>query len=151
MVMSRRASQERFENRVAQVALAAVSAVFVLIGLAGLVEPTSRGMSVLLVVVGGFSAVRALRSSAVVVDGSGVSTRSMLRTRRYAFSELRGVEVAAGRTGVTAFNREYLVFHRADCKDVGFKELNCPASKEGSATSVVRRAAACINERLSSR
>ncbi len=90
--MSRRASQERFENRVAQVALAAVSAVFVLIGLAGLVEPTSRGMGVLLLVVGGFSAVRALRSSAVVVDGSGVSTRSMLRTRRYAFSELRGVE-----------------------------------------------------------
>jgi len=131
-------------------ALGAFSALLV-IGLAGLAGQSSPIMGVAFVVVGGFSAARALRSSAVVVDGSGVRTRSIWRTRRYAFSELRGVEVAAGRTGVTAFNREYLVFHRADCKDVGFKELHCPASKEGSATSVVRRAAACINERLSSR
>jgi hypothetical protein len=139
---------QRFDNRVAQNVLMAVAGLFGLIGLAGLAEPSSRVEGAVYLMFGAFSMVRARRSSCVVVDASGVTTRSMVRTRRYAFSELRGVEVAVGRTGLVNFRREHLVFHRADGRDVAFKELNCPPPKTPDATSIVRRAAACITERL---
>lgn len=138
---------QRFENRVAQVALAAFSGLVALLGLAMLSEASSRISGVFFLLFGAFFSVRALRSSSVVVDDSGVSTRSIMRTRHYAFSELRGVDVAIGRTGLAAFGREHLVIHRADGQDVAFKELNCPAPKDDS-MSIVRRAAACINERV---
>jgi hypothetical protein len=142
-------SEERFENRVAQVALALFSALIGVIGLAMVAESATRGSGVFFVVLGAFFAVRALRTSSIVVDGSGVSTRSILHTRHYTFAELRDVEVAVGRTGFTGFGREHLVLHRADGQDVAFKELNCPPPKASGATSIIRRAAACINERLS--
>lgn len=150
MVVSRRDDPvvQRFDNRVAQIALGVFSALIALIGLAGLTEPSSRGTGALFLVAGVFFIVRSLRSSAVVLYESGVSTRSIARTRRYAFSELRGVDVAVGRTGLTGFGREHLVLHLADGQDVAFKELSCPPP-QGGATSIVRRAAACINERLS--
>lgn len=147
--MSRRdPTVQRFENRVAQVALASFSALIALLGLAGLAEPSSRGSGAIFLLVGAFFVVRALGSSAVVVDDSSVSTRSILRTRRYGFTELRGVGVSTGRTGLTGFGREHLVLHRSDGQDVAFKELSCPPPK-GEAISIVGRAAACINERLS--
>jgi hypothetical protein len=150
MTVSRREdrSLRRFDNRQAQIVLAAVAGLFVLIGLAGVAESSSRVEGAVYLLFGGFSLVRALRTSCVSVDGLGVSTRSMVRTRRYLFSELRGVEVAVGRTGFAGFGREHLVFHRADGQDVAFKELNCRPPKPPDTTSVVRRAAACINERL---
>jgi len=138
--------EERFDNRQAQIVTAAFGALIVVLGLAGLAA--SSGTAVVYLLFGVYSVVRGLRSSRVVVDGSGVTTRSMVRTRRYGFSELRGVEVAVGRTGFAGFGREHLVFHRADGEDVAFKELNCPPPKPLETTSVVRRAAACINERL---
>lgn len=138
---------KRFDNRVAQIAGAAFGSLIVVIGLAGLAA-SSFGTALIYLLFGGYTIVRSLRSSCVVVDGSRVSTRSMVRSRRYPFSELRGVEVAVGRTGLAGFGREHLVFHRADGQDVAFKELNCPPPKAAETTSIVRRAAACINERL---
>lgn len=73
----------------------------------------------------------------------------MVRTRRYSFSELRAVGVEVGRTGVNGFGREYLMFYLADGRDVAFKELNCRPPTTDEPT-VVRRAAACVNERLAS-
>lgn len=144
------APDRHFVNREAQVALGLFSALLGVIGLAMLSEPASRGSGVVFMLVGGVFVIRALRSSTVVVDESGVSTRSILRTRRYAFTELRGVEVAVGRTGITGVGREYLVFRRSHGPDVVFKELNSPPPpRQTEASSVVRRAAACINERLS--
>lgn len=139
---------QRFDNRVAQITGATFGALIALLGLAGLAESTSRGTAVIYLLFGVYTVVRGLRSSCVVVDGRGVSTRSMVRTRRYPFSELRGVEVAVGRTGLVGFGREHLVFHRADGQDVAFKELNCPPPKAPEWSSVVRRAVECINERL---
>lgn len=139
---------ERFDNRVAQVVAALFGGLFVLIGLSGFVASASPGTAAVYLLFGVYTVVRGLRSSLVIVDGSGVTTRSMVRTRRYAFSELRGVEVAVGRTGLAAFSREHLVLHRADGQDFAFNELNCPQPR-GDATSIVRQAAACINERLS--
>lgn len=72
--------EERFDNRVAQNVLMAVAELFGQIGLAGLVEPSSRVEGAVYLMFGAFSMVRARRSSCVVVDGSGVMTRSMLRT-----------------------------------------------------------------------
>lgn len=139
--------EERFDNRVAQIAGAVFGALIVVIGMAGLAE-SSFGTAAVYLVFGAYTVVRGLRSSRVVVDGSGVTTRSMVRTRRYPFSELRGVEVAVGRTGFAGFGREHLVFHRADGQDVAFRELNCRPAKPPDTTSIVRRAAARINERL---
>lgn len=140
--------EERFDNRAAQITGAAFGGLIVVIGLAGLAESLWRGTAAIYLLFGVYTIVRGLRSSCVVVDGSGVMTRSMVRTRRYPFSGLREVEVAVGRTGMAGFGREHLVFHRADGQDVAFKELNCRPPKPPETTSVVRRAAACINERL---
>src|SRR6266511_4437648 len=90
--------------------------------------------------------VRDLRPRRQVV--SGVSTRSIVRTRRYGFSDLRSVTVAVGRTGLTGFGREHLVLHLSDGRVVAFKELNCSPPKAAGAMSIVRCAAACINARL---
>lgn len=139
---------QRFDNRVAQVVAALFGGLFVLIGLSGFVASASPGTAAVYLLFGVYTVFRGLRSSLVVVDGSGVTTRSMVRTRRYALSELRGVEVAVGRTGLAGFGREHLVLHRADGQDVAFKELNCPPPKAPATSSVVRRAAASINERL---
>jgi len=141
----------RFDNRVAQVVAALFGGLFVLIGLSGFVASASPGIAAVYPLFGVYTIVRGLRSSLVIVDGSGVTTRSMVRTRRYPLSELRGVEVAVGRTGFAGFGREHLVFHRADGEDVAFKELNCRPPKPPQATSVVRDAAACVNERLPAR
>jgi hypothetical protein len=92
------------------------------------------------------SLVRARRSSRLEVDAAGVTTRSMLRTRRHLFKDLESVDVVVGRTGLNGFDREYLEFRRADGDVVAFRELNCRPSP-GEAT-VVRRAAECIGERL---
>lgn len=137
---------QRFDNRAAQLAAAAFGALLVLLALGGLAA--SSGTAVIYVAFGVYTVVRGLCSSRVVVNGSAVTTRSMVRTRRYAFSDLREVEVAVGRTGVTGFGREHLVFHRADGQDVAFKELNCRPPEPPQRTAVVRQAAACINERL---
>lgn len=139
--------ERRFENGAAQKALAAFSALMALLGLAMVSQPDSRGSGVFFLVVGGFFVARALRTSAVIVDDSGVKTQSIVRTRNYPFSKLRGVDVAVGRTGLAAFGREHLVLHLIDGEDVAFRELNCPPPKEPSEPSVVRSAAACINER----
>ncbi len=151
MAVSRRDDPvvRRFDNRVAQITGAAFGALIALLGLAGLAEPSSRGTGAIYLSFGLYTLVRGLRSACVVVRGSGVTTRSMLRTRRYAFSELRGVEVAVGRTGFNGFGREFLVLHLSDGRDVAFKELNCKPSKEPGEASVVTRASACIAERLS--
>lgn len=139
---------QRFDNRVAQVVAALFGGLFVLIGLSGFVASASPGTATVYLLFGVYTIVRGLRSSLVVVDGSSVTTRSMVRTRRYPLPELRGVEVAVGRTGLAGFGREHLVFHRADGQDIAFKELNCPPPKAPDTSSVVRRAAASINERL---
>lgn len=149
MMVSRSAPVERFDNRQAQLVGATCAGLFALIGISMVAHSTTRWSGAFFTVVSTFLVVRALRSSCVVVDGTGVVTRSLVRTRRYGFAELRDVEVAAGRTGFSGFGREYLVFHRADGRDAGFKELNCRPPKELDGTSVVRRAAAVINGRLS--
>jgi hypothetical protein len=136
----------RFDNRQAQIAGGVFGAVICVIGLGGLTTGQLEGVIWLLV--GAYTIVRSLRSSLVLIDDSSVVTRSMVRTRRYVLSELRGVEVAVGRTGFVHFGREYLVFQRADGQDVGFKELSCRPPKEPDGSSVVRRAAAAINGRL---
>src|SRR5687767_8974224 len=117
---------QSFDNRVAQVVAALFGGLFVLIGLSGFVASASPGTAAAYLLFGAYTVARGLRSSRVVVNGSGVTTRSMVRTRRHPFSELRGVEVAVGRTGLAGFGREHLVFHRADGQNVAFKELNCP-------------------------
>lgn len=125
------------------------SLLILFIGLGGLSAPESRGQGVFFAALGAVSLVRALRSSRLDVDAAGVTTRSMLRTRRHRFEDLSTVDVVVGRTGLNGFDREYLAFHRTDGAVVAFKELNCRPSP-GEAT-VVRRAALCIRERLSER
>jgi hypothetical protein len=139
---------QRFDNRVAQVVAALVGGLFVLIGLSGFVAAASPGTSTAYLLFGSYTIVRGLRSSLVIVDGSGVTTRSMVRTRRYPWAKLRGVQVVVGRTGLAGHGREHLVLHRVDGHDVAFKELNCPTPKLPDGSSVVRRAATCINDRL---
>ncbi len=139
-------SQMRFENRVTQVAMCSFCALIGVIGVAELTNARTTVSGVIFTLLGGALAYRALQSSSVVVSDTEVTTRSMLRTRRYPFSELRGVDVAVGPTGVLLWRREHLVLHFADGRGVAFRELNC--SRRAGPQSVVRRAAAAINGHL---
>jgi hypothetical protein len=139
---------ERFDNRVAQVALTLFSALIAVIGLAMLAEAATRWSGACFLVFGVLFGIRALRSSNIVVDHSGVTTRSIVRTHRYAFSELQGVAVAVGRTGLNGFGRQYLILHRSDGGEVAFRELNSSPPEHPGTTSVVQRAAASISARL---
>lgn len=143
-----RQALQRFDNRGAQIGAAAFGALIALLGLAGLADSSWRGTAAIYLLFGVYTIVRGLRSSCVVVERSGVTTRSMVRTRRYLFSELYGVEVAVGRTGLAGFGREYLVLHRADGRRVAFKELNSRPPKDLESKSVVRRAEEYICMRL---
>jgi hypothetical protein len=147
-VLSRSASVARFDNRQAQLVGATCAGLFALIGISMVAHSATRWSGAFFTVVSAFLVVRALRSSCVVVDGAGVVTRSLVRTRRYGFAESHDVEVTVGRTGFTGFGREYLLFHRADGRDVSFRELNCRPHKDSQQTSVVQRAAQCINAYL---
>lgn len=71
---------QRFDNRVAQITGAALGALIALLGLAGVAE-SLPGTAAVYLLFGGYTVVRGLRSSCVVVDGSTVSTRSMVPTR----------------------------------------------------------------------
>jgi hypothetical protein len=120
----------------------------VVIGATGVWRSSSRGSGILILLIGLVLAFRSARSSAVVVDDSGVRARSLFRTYHFGFSDLRDVEVRVGRTGLAGFNREHLAFKLANGNVIAFKELNCPPPKAASAQSVVRRAAARIREDL---
>jgi hypothetical protein len=141
-------SRDRFDNRIAQIVGASYWALITLIGITLITDPASRWAGLVFIVLGLFLAWRSLRSSTVVVDDTGVVTRSVVRTRRYAYSDLRNVEVAVGRTGWNGFGREYLVFHRFDGHDVAFRGLNCRPSGDPAGVSVVRCAAGSANRRL---
>jgi hypothetical protein len=140
-------SRDRFDNRIAQIVGASYWALITLIGVTMITEP-DRWAGLVFIVLGVFLAWRSLRSSTVVVDDTGVITRSVVRTRRYAYSALRDVEVAVGRTGSNGFGREYLVFHHLDGHDGTFRALNCRPPGDPAGGSVVRCAAESANRRL---
>lgn len=137
----------RFNNRAEQIALATYGTLVSAVGLSQIAS-SQEVYGLVLVITGIIVAWRGASTSCVIVGKSTVSTRSAIWTRRYALFELHHAEVAVGQTGFNGFGREYLVFHRKDGRDVRFKGLNCRPPKDPIGTSVVRRAAHCINERL---
>lgn len=139
----------RFIARPPQVALAAFSTIVVFIGLGMLTASPPDWAGLAFALAGFVFFVRALRSPAVLADGSRVTTRSIIRTRHYPLTELTSVEVAVGRTGFTGLAREYLIFRCADGRVTGFKELNCARPKDPEGESLVRNAARCISDLLS--
>jgi hypothetical protein len=140
---------EEFRIRSAQVTLAGLSAIVALIGLGMLASPGVRVPGAILVVFWSFIAIRALRTSCVVVRADEVETRSLLRARRHRFADLRRVEVGLRRTGLNGSSREYLIFQAADGRQFAFMEMNSKPPKGPDEESVIRRAAAYINDQLS--
>ncbi len=136
-------SPETFNNRGNQIVASAYGALIVLIGLSGLITGhPAEGAGFL--IFGAAFAVRAIRSSNVVVREDVIETRSMLRTRHFATAALSGADVAVGRVGVVLYRREYLLLRCKDGHEVPFKELN---AKPGPRT-VVREAVEAINQRV---
>jgi hypothetical protein len=123
-----RSVHRRFDNRQAQIAGAVFGAVISVIGLGGIAEGRVEGSIYLLS--GLYTAVRSLHSSCVVVGGSGVSTRSIVRTRRYAFQTWAESRWRWAARGSPDSAREYLVVHRTDGQVTAFKELNCRPPEE---------------------
>ena len=142
------AAEERFANRSARAALGLFFALIALIGSAMVAEAPTRVSGAVLLAVGALLAVRALKTSVVIVDQSGVTTRSIVRSRRHDYSDLRSVDVGVGRTGFAASGREYLMFHRMDGEQVEFKELNSRMPKTPDDSTLVREAAATIRRNL---
>jgi hypothetical protein len=140
---------ETFNNRTAQLALAGFSILIAVIGLAMLTDASARVSGIIFFVLGACFTVRAMRSSSVILRDDEVETRSILRTRRYALSELEGVDVAVGRTGLNGFGREHLVLHRQDGTRVVFKDMNAKPSTAHDTN--VRRAAKAITDSLRAR
>jgi hypothetical protein len=141
---------QEFSVRSAQLTLAGLSAVAALIGLGMLLSPGVRVPGAFLVVIWSFVAYRALRSSSVVVHPDEIEVRSIVRARRHRLADLRRVEVGLRRMGVYGSPREFLVFERTDGRQFAFMEMNCRPPQEDDGQSVVRRAAAHINDRLPS-
>lgn len=119
-----------------------------IIGISMVAHPSDRWAGLVFTALGAAFAVRSWRSSCVVADDSGATTRSIVRTRRYPYAELRGVEVAVGQTGLNGFDRQYLVFHRVNGQDVAFKEFNSRRPKDPDRSSVVEQATEFINGHL---
>lgn len=124
----------QFDNRVAQRVHAGFSFLVVLFGLAGLAQSPPQVSGFGVAVIGGFYFFRARRSSAVVLDKVGVSLRSIVRTRRLLWSELSGVQVVRGRTGLLGPDSEHLRFRLRTGDEVGFRELNAPIPGRGRPT-----------------
>lgn len=140
--------RETFANATAELVMAAFGVLIALIGLAML--PDAFG--VVFVVFGVVTAIRGGRGSRVVVSEAAVETRSIARTRRFPMSEVSGVEVAIGQTGMNGFGREHLVLRLADGSTFAFKELNAkPLRVEQDGETVVRRAASRIGQELQRR
>jgi hypothetical protein len=115
----------------------------------GLIEVIGLALSGLgLVAFGVIMVVRGYQSASVVVEDTGVLTRSFFFTRRYSFSDIDRVEVVAGSIGPNPTPRDHLVFHLADGKVRRFGEFNSPPPREGFPPTAVRRAATLIEERL---
>ena len=139
---------ETYTNRAAQLTLLLFPVVVVTIGLALLAQKGSLVTGLVYALSGAFLAFRVLHSCCVTIGESDVRTRSVLRTRRYRFSELAEVEVRVSRTGWLGFwNREYLVFCLVDGRRIAFRDLNSRSGPRNE-ESVVRRAAASINRRI---
>lgn len=140
---------QRFDNRGAQIALGLFGALIALIGFAMVFDASSgRVAGVLFFVLGGTFAGRAARTSAVEVDDSGLRLLSIFRTRTYKLSELRGVEVVVGRTGLNGHDRQYLVLSFTDGTEIAFKDFNSAPPSDGAPPSAVQRAAASIRRPL---
>lgn len=140
-----------FRNRSAQLWLAISSGIAAVIGLAMLTSPDTRVPGLLFAVVWGAVAFRALRASSVVVREDDVEIRSIVRTKRHRLADVGRVEVAYSRLGLYGSGREYLVFLRTDGRQESFMELNCRPPRDPDGDSVVRQAAAHINDRLGGR
>ncbi len=84
----------------------------------------------------------------MLLDAAAVSLRSIVRTRRLLLSELSGVQVVNGRTGMLGPDREHLKFRLRTGEEVIFKELNAPIQTDDDKPTIVRRAADAINDRL---
>ena len=82
-----------FDNEGAQAAACVGGAVFLVIGLGALWG--ELGFAAVVLPLSIIFIVRSVKSSNVVVDRSGVTTRSLFRTRRYPFQELREVRSRA--------------------------------------------------------
>jgi hypothetical protein len=136
---------EEFSIRSAQLSLALLSGLAAVIGFGMLFSDAVRVPGAVLVVIWSFVAVRALRSSMVVVHPDEIEVRSFVRGRRHALAELRQVDVSLRRMGIYGGSREFLVFERTDGSRFPFMEMNCRLPVKPDGTSVVRRAAAHIN------
>jgi hypothetical protein len=137
-----------FVNRPARLVGVAFGAAICFIGLGGLLVRGGQVGGLISLVIGALFASRCVVSSSVSVDDGQVTTRSLFRTRRYAFDDLQHVDVVVGATGLNLAGREYLVFKRSDGSEASFRELNCRPPKRDNLDSLVRSAAKYINERL---
>jgi hypothetical protein len=99
------------------------------------------------VVAGAWFIYRGSKSASVSVGEEGVVTVSMLRTRRYGWSEIASAAVGRGTTGLNGHDREYVVIQRVNGSLVSFRELNAKAAEGGQEINEVRRAVSAINSR----
>lgn len=82
----------------------------------------------------------------MVVTGTAVELRGLLRTRRVLLSDLSHAEVGIGRVGVVGYRRQVVVLKRGDGTEVVFKELNRASSQATPTT--VESAVAAVNRAL---
>ena len=139
---------ERFDYHTPRFVPYLLGAFVLSVGLEKLGDSSSRVSGAWFAVWGAYIVLRALRPSSVAVDQLGVTTRSMLRTRRYSFRELLDVDIAVA-TGFPHFGREHLVFHQSNGRDRAFKQIMSRPPKDDPNNSLVRRAAMAIDARLS--
>ena len=120
------------------------SALIVVIGLAGLISGATIG-GLIWFVLGTLSLINTMRSSYVEVDDSTVVVRSVLWPRRYALTDIRSAEVAAGSVGLVGYARTILVLNLVDGRRVNVTTLSEARSAAKSGRSTVTQAAEYIN------
>jgi hypothetical protein len=142
------APTERFDYHTPRFVVYLLGAFVLSVGLEELGDSSSRLSGAWFAVWGAYLVLGALRPPSVVVDHLGVTVRSKLRTRRYSFRELQGVDVAVA-YGFPHFGREHLVLHQSNGRNRAFKQVMSRPPKDDPNSSLVRRAAIAIDARLS--
>lgn len=146
-----RDGRERFPNLPAQVATTLCGGVFALLGLSGLAVGTTRGDQIwgaALLVFGAMLAGRSLVAPSIEVSPRGLVVRTMLRSRRLAWSDVSQLAIDEGSTGMASGQREFIVVELSDATTLRHKELNAPTGRRHRSPCRVHDAFAAADREL---
>lgn len=103
-------------------------------GFAAATRPSALALNIVIEFAAVALVVRAWRSATVFVDNNEVVARSLLRTRRWPRSEIRGFAATTRPVGMGGWRRRVLGIRFSDGTTRWLTEINCRPPHEGGPT-----------------